>query len=435
MPMDLSLVKTLVIVIMENRSFDHLLGYLSLEGYPVDGLRADGEWLMNAANPFNGYLYRPFEYIYSRLPVDPPHERNDVASQIGADRGYDMKGFVSCYAKVARVDPATPPPVMGYYTKGELPVIDMFARQYAVCDRWFAPLPTGTQPNRLMAMSGMSRIDKNVHILSFQPLVYEWLEQRGVRWRVYHEGTPFFFLMPQWVPEVLFGNHFRPFRDLPDDVQTERDAEWPDVIFIEPKYGDDPTRVGEASDHHPPGSILRGQEFLAEVYVALTSNPKRWANMVLIVTYDEHGGFFDHVPPEKVVTSGQGRYPDFQTTGARVPGLVISPLVQAGRVFHERLDHTSILKLIAEKFAPGEGYSAEVNGREVRSVAEVLDLDVPRADVPKIPAVPSESGPVPINTLAFQTAAVGMSKEYPDQTKRWFPEVWHANASDGSQAP
>ncbi len=425
MATDLSLIRTIVVVMMENRSFDHLLGYLSLEGYPVDGLRGDPEWLISVANPYRGYLYRAFEYTDSRLPADPPHERANIAGQIGFQSGYDMKGFVSSYAQVANVDPATPPAVMGYYTKKELPLFDMFARSYAVCDRWFASLPAGTQPNRLMAMSGDSLIDTNVHVLPFQYLVYEWLEDRRVRWRVYHEGTPFFFMMPKWVPAIAFGNNFRSFRDLADDIHEESDAEWPDVIFIEPKYGDDPTRVGEASDHHPPGSILRGQEFLAQVYVALTSNRERWSQTMLVITYDEHGGFFDHVPPEKIPTSGSGRYPDFETTGVRVPGLVISPFVDPGTVYSGRLDHTSILKLIGQKFAPN-GYSAVVNARGVESVARVLNRSTPRTDIPKVPTL-SGDGAVSMNTLAFQTAAVGIARDFPEATQRWFPEVWHVN--------
>ncbi len=315
---------------------------------------------------------------------------------------------------------------MGYYTKKEVPLFDMLARSYAVCDRWFAPLPAGTQPNRLMAMSGSSLIDTNTRVLPFQHLIYEWLEERRVRWRVYHEGTPFFFMMAKWVPAILFGNNFRSFRDLPDDVVEEPDATWPDVIFVEPKYGDDPTRIGEASDHHPPGSILRGQEFLAEVYIALTSNPARWTRTVLILTYDEHGGFFDHVPPEKIVTSGSGKYPDFSTMGVRVPALVISPLVDSGTVFHERLDHTSILKFIGQKF-DANGYSPLVNARDVRSVAEVLNRSAARQDIPRVPTLPADQGLVSVNTLAFQMAATAMVKDFPLETQRRFPEIWLAS--------
>lgn len=434
MATDLNLIHTIVVVMMENRSFDHALGYLGLEGYPVNGLRGDAAWLTNVANPYGGYLYRPFLYTDDRLPADPPHERSNIAQQIGLESGYDLKGFVQSYARVYQVDPAHPPAVMGYYTKADVPLLDMFARSYAVCDRWFAPLPAGTQPNRLMAMSGMSLIDTNTHILPLHPLVYEWLEQRRIRWRVYHEGTPFFAMMPEWLPEIALGSHFRAFRDLPDDVHSEPDEEWPQVIFVEPKYGDDPTRIGEASDHHPPGSIHRGQEFLAEVYLALTANPTRWATTALIVTYDEHGGFFDHVPPEKVITSGHGKYPDFQTTGVRVPSFVISPLVEPQTVFSQRLDHTSILKFIGQKFAPN-GYGGDVNARDVHSVAEVFNRTAPRTDVPKIPLIGPLTGAVPVNALAFQTAAMAMARDFPDQSQRWFPEASRASFGGAGEAP
>ena len=85
---------------------------------------------------------------------------------------------------------------------------DFFARNYAICDRWFSSLPAGTQPNRLMSMSGFSMIDVNHDVLPEQELVYDWLTAHGVNWRVYHQGIPFFTMMLKWVDEILLSNHF-----------------------------------------------------------------------------------------------------------------------------------------------------------------------------------------------------------------------------------
>ncbi|HTO11260.1 MAG TPA: alkaline phosphatase family protein [Candidatus Binatia bacterium] len=427
---NLDLVKTIVVVMMENRSFDHMLGYLSLEGYPVNGLQPD-PWLSQVANPYEGFHYRPFEYTNTRVPADPPHERGNIGLQLdsGSTGTLDLRGFVQSYADVCPVNPDSPPAVMGYYTKSTVPLFDTLARAYAVCDRWFAPLPAGTQPNRLMAMSGTSLIDTNTFPLPRQPLVYDWLSGHGVRWRVYHEAMPFFALMLHWIPAIVRGDNFRSLEHLQHDLHHEDDGQWPQVIFIEPKYGDDPTHIGEPTDHHPPASIIRGQEFIAKIYATLTSHPDRWRQTVLILTYDEHGGFFDHVPPISQATSGQGNYDDFRTTGVRVPALVVSPLVNPGTVYSGDLDHTSILKFLGEKFDANKVYSTEVEHRRlVGSVSSVLNAPAARTDIPRIQSLPPDSEPVPTNVSAFTAAANAMRTGYPDDVRQRFPEIWHVEA-------
>src|SRR5438552_3337093 len=284
-------IKRIFVLMLENRSFDHMLGYLSLKGaLPVNGLRHP---LDPHTNTYNGQPYPLFPLTSLRVP-DPLHDRQHIRLQID---GGSMHGFVASYAINHAVSRDLPPPVMGYYTEAEVPITDFFARQFAVCDSWFAPLPTGTQPNRLMAMAGYSLIDDNATLLPEHHLVYDWLTEKGVRWRVYHEALPFFALMDKWLPK-LAGPQFRRISRLPVDVQKEDDATFPQVIFIEPTYTD--AHIGVPSDDHPPSSITRGQELQRKVYRALTSNPKRWSRTVLSVTYDEHGGFCDHVSPPRI---------------------------------------------------------------------------------------------------------------------------------------
>ena len=134
----------------------------------------------------------------------------------------------------------------------------------------------------------------------------------------------------------------------------------PGVIFIEPEYSE--ANAANPNDDHPSTGIAKGQAFLAQVYADVTANPARWARTMLIVTYDEHGGFFDHVPPLPIPTVC-GPHP-FTTSGVRVPGFVVSPQVTPGRVFNRNLDHTSILQLLADKFTPGHGYSVATNARQ-----------------------------------------------------------------------
>jgi phospholipase C len=433
----LDLVDTIVVLFQENRSFDHMLGYLSLPPYSrtdVEGLSTDPVWLARYANVYGGRSYTPFQLTDKRMPGDPPHDRNWIAVQLGAPNAvgeYPMRDFVTSYAHAPGVEIRDQPEVMGYFMPSEAPLTDFFAQSFAICDHWFAPLPAGTQPNRLMAMSGFTPIENNAGLLvDDQPLVYDWLSEHGVRWRVYHEGIPFFALMKKWWAKIVdpADDHFRVLERLPVDVQKEDPANAPQVIFIEPTYTD--VHVGVPSDDHPPTSITRGQELLRKVYRALTANPKRWAKTVFIVSYDEHGGFFDHVSPLPIPTDPPpgASYRRFESTGVRVPAFVASPLVSPRRVFKAPLDHTSILRFLGEKFAGGS-YSELVDRRQagpvaLSSVAEVLDLAEPRADIPApplpVPYLPSFNE----NTAAFQRALRDMQRLHPDEVADKFPELW-----------
>jgi phospholipase C len=273
-----------------------------------------------------------------------------------------------------RVGGSIPPPVMGYFGKDEAPVTNFFAENFAVCDRWFASLPAGTQPNRLMAMAGFSGIDVNHNFgIPDQQLVHDWLSDRGINWRVYHQGIPFFALMPRWIPHIVGADRFRLFERFYDDVINEPD-EFPQVVFIEPTYTDSP-HIFPSTDDHAPSGIKGGQGLLFEAYRALTRSEDLWRSSVMIVTYDEHGGFFDHVSPPLVQTyAPQGsQYAAFESLGVRVPALVISPFVKPMTVHKQRLGHTSILRFLGARFGGASGYSEIVNTRPVGSVGDVLD--------------------------------------------------------------
>jgi len=276
-------------------------------------------------------------------------------------------------------------------------VTEFLARNFAVCDHWHAALPAGTQPNRLMAMAGYSRIDGNRVPMPSQKLVYDWLTERGIRWRVYHAGIPFFTMMLDRLDDMLDPERFRPFGQLYDDIQDEPPGEFPQVVFLEPVYSDAP-HIGPSNDDHSPGGIRGGQEFLLDVYRSLTRVEDVWKRSVLIVTYDEHGGFFDHVSPPAVPTAppADAFYTQpFASLGVRVPAIVVSPFVKPGSAFHGLMDHTSILKFIADVFSPGQGYSPEVDARPVESVTRVLDNPSGDRDAPIIPSLQSYIGRAP----------------------------------------
>jgi len=440
----ISQIKNIVVVMMENRSFDHILGYLSLNKFgrsDVDGLKDDPSWNAKCASVCNGEAFLPWHCSdpFNPTPYDPPHERVPIALQLGnkIEGVYPMNGFVENYASVCSVNPGDQSPVMSYYTADECPVTGFLADNFAICDRWFCSLPAGTQPNRLMAMSGYSNIDVNTFPLPRQHLVYDWLNERKISWRVYHQVLPFFSMMTHWIPEILDDDHFRRFDRLDNDLMQSLPEEVPNVLFMEPTYSDAP-HIGPSNDDHPPTPVKGGQEFLLQVYKAFSSHPDIWAGTVMIITYDEHGGFFDHVPPIPLITQPpQGvNYPVFESSGVRVPALIVSPFVKAKTVFHDVLDHTSILKFIGQVFGGGS-YSPEVDQRPVGSVLDVLNVQAPAPTPPPAPP-PLDAylaqaiepagyipGKQPYNelTAGFKDALDKMKTRSPEKTTAKFPEL------------
>ncbi|HMG47081.1 MAG TPA: alkaline phosphatase family protein [Allosphingosinicella sp.] len=381
----------IIFVMLENRSFDHMLGYLSLDEtagpIAVDGLRSGKAWRDSFANSGDGTLYRVNRLSPTRKEKvdDPPHNKAAIRAQIDtAPAGpgpMRMGGFVQSYidSRTKAVDaktgkpkpkpkPKRPGDVMGYYDAEGVPAFDFLARHFCVCDRWFTPLPLGTQANRLMAMGGESSIVDNKGIGKFpdQTLVYSWLDDRKIPWRVYTWGgfVPFFTLMKRYrgriaLSMLLGDGEFRGYSRLVKHWQ-DNSKPFPSVAFIEPEYSDGPG--SRANDDHPPTGVAGGQALLADIYNILISNPVRWAKTLLIVTYDEHGGFFDHVPPVSLAATAGGE--PFTTTGPRVPALLVSPQVGQGQIYSEPLDHTSVLQLLCDRFAGGAPYSQAVSDRQ-----------------------------------------------------------------------
>jgi phospholipase C len=449
--MPLADIETIVIVIMENRSFDHLCGYLSLAStpspLPVEGLSDDPTWRGPLANMFGAIAYplHPLGPATQEI-ADPDHTQKSIAMQIGTPpeggAPREMGGFVQSYVTYAPTN--KPPPadrslVMGYYDAAGAPVFDFFARNFAICDHWFASLPLGTQANRLMAMSGESLVlDNAALLLPNQPLVYDWLTQHNVQWCAYQSGNfvPFFGLMERMLPEITTSlslstlggrGHFRRYSRFAAEW-ADNTAAMPQVIFIEPEYTDGPHF--DPNDDHPPTGIAKGQSFLADIYAGLIANPQRWQNTLMIVTYDEHGGFFDHVPPLPIPGTAAGN--SLATTGVRVPAFVVSPHVASGTVHSAPLDHTSILQFLADRFTPGQAYSPAVAARQphLSPLADIV-AGAPAPRVPELDPVPlaavravAATAPVapsngaapgdPPNAQALHNAAMKIAGDHPD---------------------
>ncbi len=438
-------IQTVVIIMMENRSFDNVLGHLSMTRFGdrqnVEGL-IDPENNPNYTNFLGGIGYQPFQLNDERLLHDLPHGRSFVATQLAkvGDR-FTMSGFVDAYYQ-ATGSKVNNPPSLGFLAPSDTIMSNFLATQYAVCDNWFAPLPTDTQPNRSVAYSGYSLIDDT----KARPIptmmgsfIFEWLNAHHVSWRVYHCGISFFTLFDKF-HEVL-GPNFRSFRRLPGDFASESLSEMPNVIFIEPEYSDSPVHFGwTPNDNHPPTPIGPGEHFLRDIYSLLTKDPVKWSRTLLITTHDEHGGFFDHVPPLAIPTSvppGALFSEGFNNTGPRVPTLIASPWISPGTVFKDAMDHTSILQLLSEKFAGTPDYNDEVKRRRklgIQSVSDALiqSLAQPRTDAPPPPDIISSSVEFTTTTTpqtdsqqAFAAAAKSLLMYDRKRALESFPELAH----------
>ena len=458
---------TVAIVMLENRSFDHMLGYLSLiePKMAIDGLVAPDDTSVDyrkvAAQVINdeylnisssdGEFHYPFHRQDTPLAIDLPHDRHSVSEQLGTknqDGTYSMDGFVNAFYGESQSAMKLADP-MAFFTSLEVPMHDFFARHFVVCDRWFAPIPTDTQPNRLMSLSGYTLTDRTAGLAPDQDLVLDWLDRNKVGWRVYSDDISFFALFRRLWPKILVTerDRFRKFSQLAVDVEKAEAGEpFPKVIFIEPSFRDSPIHPDhEPNDNHPPLPVGFGEDFLRQVYQALTPAKKvtLWNKLVMIVTYDEHGGFFDHVSPLKVPEDCGPQGEPFATTGVRVPALVVSPFVAPGTVYSKNLDHTHVLEFLAEWLTPGNPYSEHVAERLASpafndakgqgSILEVLDLDRKGIVPPEEPtdtitvtrAMPGKQVAHTANELAFEDAINGMLEEHPKEVAEKYPGLVH----------
>jgi phospholipase C len=381
----------IVILMLENRSFDHMLGYLSLEGgrTDVEGLR-DG-----MANEHDGRSY-PVHHLRATAFVkeqDPCHSGACVDEQLRGGNG----GFVSSYVST-RSDPrfARDPVVMGYYGAEELPVYDFLARRFCICDRWLSAVRGATWPNRLYAVGGRAAGSRdNARPPTYDvPAFVRNLDAAGVSWRWFTpDPFPSLWAIDRSYLRFTFDN-VRPFSapfSLHDFFSSARSGNLPSVTWIDPKFVDLAGPVG-SNDDHPPSDVRAGQELVLRVFNALSRSPA-WKQTLLLVVYDEHGGFFDHVEPPEAPDDD----PAFRAYGLRVPALVVSPRLGT-RVAHDTFDHTSIIKTCLVRFCRRDDRFIPDLGRrvsEARHLGGLLQVGAaaPRPDVETIEELSAALGP------------------------------------------
>ncbi|GMH11165.1 hypothetical protein Nepgr_013006 [Nepenthes gracilis] len=357
-------IKTLVVVVMENRSFDHIFGWLKSIRPEIDGLTGKEFNRLNASDPDSPQIYVTDDSLF--VDSDPGHSIQAIREQIfGSNITNDdpapMNGFAQQALNMSEDMPRT---VMSGFKPELLPVYTELANEFAMFDRWFASVPASTQPNRFYVHSATSHgASSNVRkdlIHGFpQKTIFDSLDENGLSFGIYYQN----------IPATLFFKSLRKLKHVTKFHSYElkfklhaKLGKLPNYVVIEQRYFD--VNLFPANDDHPSHDVAIGQRFVKEVYETLRASPQ-WKEMALLITYDEHGGFYDHVPtPVSNVPNPDGIIgPDpfyfrFDRLGVRVPTMLISPWIDKGTVInkpngptlHSEFEHSSIPATVKKLF-------------------------------------------------------------------------------------
>ena len=405
MPAGLDNLRHIVVLMMENRSFDHMLGSLTAVNPQIDGIAAQ---LSNPDTNGNPVQPQPLAQFQGQLDPDPDHHFPAVDLQIfGGDtspnRVANMKGFVKSYFNQQR-DVGHSQKIMYYFAQNQLPVLTTLALEFAVFNRWFASIPGPTICNRAFAHYGTSfgRVDMNpIYINEPFKSIYDRLINATPK----HTAKLYYYDTTSSTMEVanLLQNQPELFGTYPQFLNDCGTGNLPDYSFIEPNFNDHDSDSGEevANDQHPDHNVQAGELFIASVYNAIKQNSNLWKTTALLVVYDEHGGIYDHVippacTPDQFTASandtGTGMQFAFDRLGVRVPAILVSPWIPRGTVVNRTFDHASIpatiTKFFLGDFSPrspretGADVFIEPNGPAVDPARNLLSLANMRNDCP-----------------------------------------------------
>lgn len=414
---DFPLINHVFVLMLENHSFDHLLGFSGIKGADAvtrKPTQINGPGGMEN-NTFENKGYPVQQPAPHSMPIDPGHEFTDTLEQLtGSTQPYDpgkgypeitSSGFAQNYARHLTPGGTDYGEIMECFGPEQLPVLNALAREFVVCDNWFSSLPGPTWPNRFFVHAGSSGG------LDHSPTTGEILAWENIGGMNFQHGTVFDQLREKFdSPYRLYrGNNFlsdsfpnvaalkginaldcHSIADFPADIAGEYD--WP-YTFIEPSYGDvlNNTYRGGTSQH--PLDDARGGEKLIKLVYETIRNSAIWEKSLLIVLWDEHGGFYDHVAPPAAVVPGDGvaspginQYGfDFSRYGVRVPAVIASPLISKNTIDHRLYDHASVPRTLQELFSLSPMTNRD---REASSLFSLLLLEErPRTDcVTTLPA-------------------------------------------------
>ncbi len=380
-------IDTFVVLMMENRSFDHYFG--SFPG--ADGRNA------GLAYPDQNGAPQPTHHLGSDYQgcgfKDPDHSWEGGRAQYNGGR---LDGFFTTNDAYA----------LGYYLEQDLPFIPHLARAFTLYDRYFSSLLGPTYPNRHYQWSAQSGGTKTNVLPPPDPVIgHKWetifdrAQSQGLSVRYYNSDLPF---------ATLYGKRSLPWiRPVAEYYVDAALGQLPNVCFVDPPFTDGGGGDGLSGDEHPHGDIRIGQAFMSDIVHAFTRSPQ-WNRGALFVNYDEWGGFFDHVSPPRVPDDRESSdiYQDFGRTGFRIPAVAVSPYARRGHVSSTPVTHESILKLISHKF--GLGFLNKRH-RYASNIGETFDWANPNFEVPSLPdpnaPLPLGAGPGVVLPCSLQPGA------------------------------
>ena len=414
----------LVVVMLENRSFDNVLGWTyspdnappwdkpkhfipAQSPPPFDGLVKEKYWNETAA-PEIAIVYASHGTSGATpflVPTADPHELFDHMNfqqfeTIKPTEGQPatMKGFIEDYAPRAKHHEAAQ--IMQCYSPEQVPVLTALARNYAVCDRWFGSAPCQTWPNRAFVHAGTScgrvnNCDKNEDnclpdpLYYHTPTIFNLLGHHGHTWKVYNDTTLMSCTRAQFIEQLFWPSLDDRFQGFDRFKKDAAGGNLPTYSFIEPSF------LIEANDQHPPHhNMIAGEKFIYDIWQAVSSGPA-WKSTLLVITYDEHGGCYDHCGPKWTATNPDDSTPQqpfgFNRWGPRVPTVLVSPWIEAGTVFRSaspdvEYDHTSILATLRDWLnLPTDKPLKSERVVKAPTLDCVLTRTTPRGDWPLIP--------------------------------------------------
>jgi len=342
-------IRHVVVLMLENHSFDQMLGCMQAIYPELEGINPDNPQF-NFDAKGNKILQK--SYTETQIRLDPNHDCPNVLRQLSETNGGFIKDFVLTYPQSTLQEREY---VMGYYPLHFLPALHALASNFTICDHWFSSVPGPTWPNRFFLLSGTSsgRVRmpegiKNADIgnaifYQNQKTIFDCLSEAGKKWKIYYYDFPLSLVLThQRHPDKLI--HYENINNFFTQARGPED-QFPEFTFIEPKYLDI-----DQNDDHPPHNVMKAEKLIADVYNAIRSNAALWESTLLVVVYDEHGGFYDHViPPACIPPDDHREEYTFDRLGVRVPALLISPWVDR-RIEKTVFDHTSLLKYLIEKW-------------------------------------------------------------------------------------
>lgn len=405
------------VLMLENHSFDNIFGNSGIPGIAI----------ANSKN-YNSYDKKPYYFqgnARPHMPTDPGHEFLDVVEQLcgkEASENYkggkyppikpiNQKGFVTNYATSTSEGTGVPCPdeikdiMKGFDTETQLPVTYQLATEFGICDHWYSSLPGPTWPNRFFVHGGSSAgLDhspspKQIGIWELDPLskgflyengsLYDRLSDKGIDWNLYQDKS---LSAGGQIPQVASIKGIQQWEVYPLTLLYTKLAlakhfgYKPKYTFIEPNYGNVSKTYKDGSSQHPMDGMARGEQLIKNVYEAIR-NSSIWEKSLLIITYDEHGGFYDHatpppaIPPgDQTMIKGSNQYGfEFDQYGVRVPAIIVSPYIKKGSVSHKPYDHTTVIRTLHEVHNIGHLTHRDEHANHV---GELLSLDQARTDCP-----------------------------------------------------